>query len=112
MFLVLAAGRYQSSVFEFLTVAVSPFLGIQFDAEVHAADLGFINVRIDDLPEMEDGEYRKSHTPKVYGDLDNPYEIIPKIQRLPSSSTTLPTQQHQVAPLFHYFFLMDVIAFF
>jgi hypothetical protein len=75
--LVLAADRYLSSGSHFLTVAVSPFSGIQFDAEVHAADLGFINVRIDDSPEMEDSEYRKSHALNVYGDLDNPYAIIP-----------------------------------
>jgi hypothetical protein len=89
MFLVSAVGRYQSSVSEFLTVAVSPFSGIQSDAKVHAADLRFNNIRIDDSPEMEDSEYRKPPTPKVYGDLDDPYAIIPNTQQQPSSNTAL-----------------------
>jgi hypothetical protein len=65
-------------------------------------------VGIGDLPEMEDGEFRKSPLPKVSGDLDDPYEMVSETQRQPSSSTALPTQQPQVAPLTQYFLVMDV----
>jgi hypothetical protein len=41
-------------------------------------------------------------------DLNDPYAMVPKTQRQPSSSTTLPARLPQVAPLLQYFFLMDV----
>jgi hypothetical protein len=56
MFLVSAAGRYQSSNSDVLTVAISPFSGVQSDTEVQAEYLGFINVPMVDAPVMEDGE--------------------------------------------------------
>jgi hypothetical protein len=57
MSLVSAAGRYLSSGSHFLTVAISPFTGVQFDAEAYAAETGFIDVRISDSHDLEDGEY-------------------------------------------------------
>ena len=78
------------------------------DAQVQAEDLGYINVRIGDLPEVEDGEFWKSPLPKVSGDLDNPYVMVLETQRQPSSNTALPIQQPQVAPLTQYFLIMDV----
>jgi hypothetical protein len=108
MFLISAAGRYQSTHSDFLAVAVSLFSGVQSDAEVQAEDLGFIKVRIGDSLEMEDGEFRKSPPPKVSGDLDDPYAMVPDTQWQPSSNTTLPTQQPQVAPLSQYFLVMGV----
>jgi hypothetical protein len=56
-------------------------------------------VEIGDLPEMEDGEFWKSPPPKVFGDLDDPYAMVPETQRQPSSISALPTHQPQVAPL-------------
>jgi hypothetical protein len=47
-------------------------------------------VRIGDLPEVEDGEFRKSPPSKVSVDLDDPYAMVPETQRHPSSSTALP----------------------
>ena len=108
MFLILAAGQYQSSDFDVVIVAVSPFLGVQYDIEVQAEDLGFINVRMVDTPVMEDGEYRPIATSKGSSDLDNPYAMVPDTQRQPSSSTALLAQQPQVAPLLQYFLVMDV----
>jgi hypothetical protein len=78
MFLVSAASRYQSSVSDFLTVAVSLFPGVQSDAQVQVEDLVFINVRIDDSPEVEDGEFWRSPPPKVSDDLDDPYAMVPE----------------------------------
>jgi hypothetical protein len=92
MFLVLAAGRYQSTHSDFLIVTVSLFSGVQSDAQVQAEDLGFINMRIGDLSEVEDGEFRKSPPPKVSGDLDDPYAMVPETQRQPSSSSALLAQ--------------------
>jgi hypothetical protein len=63
---------------------------------------------IGDLPKMEDGEFRKSPPPKVSGDLDDSYAMVPETQRQPSSSTAFSTQQPQVAPLMQYFLVMDV----
>jgi hypothetical protein len=57
---------------------------------------------------VEDGEFRKSPPPKVSGDLDDPYAMVPETQRQPSSNTALPTQQPQVVPLSQYFLVMDV----
>jgi hypothetical protein len=108
MFLVSATNRYQSTDSDFLTVVVSLFSGVQYDAEVQAKDLGFINVRIGDPPEMEDGEFRKSPPPKVSGDLDDPYAMVLETQRHPSTSIAFPVQQPQVAPLSQYFLVMDV----
>jgi hypothetical protein len=65
-------------------------------------------VGIGDLPEVEDGEFRKSPPPKVSGDLDEAYAMVPETQRQPSSSTVLPAQQPQVAPLTQYFLVMDI----
>jgi hypothetical protein len=87
---------------------VSLFSGVQSDVEVQAEDLGFVNVRIGDPPEVEDSEFRKSPLPKVSDDLDDPYAMVPETQRQPSSSIALPAQQPQVAPLSQYFLVMDV----
>jgi hypothetical protein len=81
MFLVSAAGRYQSSDSDVLTVAVFPFSGIQSDAQVQVEDLGFINLQMVDSPNMEDGEYYKRPAPKVSTDLDDPYAMVPETQR-------------------------------
>jgi hypothetical protein len=54
MSLVSATGRYLSSGSDFLTVAVSPFSGVQSDVEAHAVDLGFIDIRISDSRDMEE----------------------------------------------------------
>jgi hypothetical protein len=108
MSLVSAAGRYLSSGSHFLTVAVSPFSGVQSDAEAHAAEKGFINMHISDSRDLEDGEYRPTPAPKVSADLDDPYAMVPKTQRQPSSSTPLPARLPQVAPLSQYFLLMDI----
>jgi hypothetical protein len=48
--LVSAASRYLSSGSHFLTVTVSSFPGVQSDAEVHAAETRFIDVRMGDGP--------------------------------------------------------------
>jgi hypothetical protein len=93
MFLVSATGRYQCTHSDFLTVPLSLFSHIQSDAEVQAEDLVFINVRIGDPPEVEDGEFRKSPPPKVSDDLEDPYAMVLEIQRQPSSSISLPAQQ-------------------
>jgi hypothetical protein len=69
-------------------------------------------VQIGDLPEVEDGEFRKSPPLKVSIDLDDSYAMVPETQRQPSSSIALPVQQPQVAPLSQYFLVMDVNAFF
>jgi hypothetical protein len=90
MSLVSAAGRYLSSGSQILTVTVSPFPGLQSDAEAHAAETGFIDVRILDSRDLEDGEYLPTPTPQVFPDLDDPYAIVPDPQRQPSSSTPLP----------------------
>jgi hypothetical protein len=108
MFLVLAAGRYLSSGSHFLTITVSPFPGIQSDVEAHAAETGFIDIRISDSRDLEDGEYLPTPTPQVSADLDNPYAIVPETQRQPSSNTPLPARLPQVAPLSQYFLLMDI----
>jgi hypothetical protein len=50
-------------------------------------------VRMVDAPILEDGEYRPIAAPKVSGDLDDPYAIVPETQRQPTFSTTLPAQQ-------------------
>jgi hypothetical protein len=81
MSLVSAAGRYLSSGSHFLTVEVSPFLGVQSDVEAHAAETGFIDVRISDSRDLEDGEYLPTPAPKVSADLDDPYAIVPDPQR-------------------------------
>jgi hypothetical protein len=52
MSLVSAAGRYLSSGSHFLTVAVCPFPGVQSDAEAHAAETGFVDVRISDSRDL------------------------------------------------------------
>jgi hypothetical protein len=106
--LVLAADRYLSSGSHFLTVAVSPFSGVQSDAEAHAVETGFIDVRISDSRDLEDGEYRPTSTLKVSPNLDDPYAMVPETQRQPSSSTALPAQLPQIAPLSQYFLLMDI----
>jgi hypothetical protein len=106
--LVSAAGRYLSSGSHFLTVAVSPFPGIQSDAEAHAVETGFIDVRISDSRDFEDGEYRPKLAPTVSADLDDPYAMVPENQRQPSSSTALPARLPQVPPLSQYFLLMDI----
>jgi hypothetical protein len=108
MSLVLAAGRYLSSGSHFLTVAVSPFSGVQSDIEAHAAETGFIDVRISDSRDLEDGEYHPTPAPEVSADLDDPYAMVPETQRQPSSTTPLPARLPQVAPLSQYFLLMDI----
>jgi hypothetical protein len=108
MSLVSAASRYLSSGSHFLTITVSPFPGVQSDAEAHAAKTGFIDVRISDSHDLEVGEYLPSPAPKVSPNLDNPYAIVPNPQRQPSFSTPLPAQLPQVAPLSQYFLLMDI----
>jgi hypothetical protein len=72
MTLVSAVGRYMSSGSHFLTVAVSPFPGVQSDTEAHAAETGFIDMRISDSRDLEDGEYLPTLAPQVFPDLDNP----------------------------------------
>jgi hypothetical protein len=89
MSLVSAAGRYLSSGFHFLSAAVSPFSGVQSDAEAHATETGFIDVCISDSCDLEDGEYCLTPAPKVSADLDDPYAMVPETQRQPSSSTPL-----------------------
>jgi hypothetical protein len=108
MSLVSATGRYLSSGSHFLTVTVSPFLGVQSGAEAHAAETGFIDVRISDSRDLEDGEYLPTPALQVSTDLDDPYAIVPEPQRQPSSSTPLPARLPQVAPLSQYFLLMDI----
>jgi hypothetical protein len=108
MILVSAAGRYLSSGSHFLIIAVSPFSGVQSDAEVHDAKMGFIDVFILDSRDLEDGEYRPTPAPKVSADLNDPYAMVPETQRQPSSSTPLPARLPQVAPLSQYFLLMDI----
>jgi hypothetical protein len=108
MSLVSAAGRYLSSRSHFLTVAVSPFPGVQSDAEAHATETGFIDVRISDSHDLEDGEYLPTLAPQVFPDLDDLYAIVRDPQRQPSSSTPLPARLPQVAPLSQYFPLMDI----
>jgi hypothetical protein len=44
-----------------------------------------------DTPIMEDGEYRPTAAPKVSSDSDDPYAIVLKTQRQPTSSIALPT---------------------
>jgi hypothetical protein len=108
MFLVSATGRYLSSGSHFLTVAVSPFSGVQSDVEAHVVEMGFIDVHISDSRDVEEGEYRPTPTPMVSADLDDPYAMVPETQRQPSSSTPLLAWLPQVAPLSQYFLLMDV----
>jgi hypothetical protein len=108
MSLISAAGRYVSSGSHFLTVALSPFPGVQSDAEAHAAETGFVDVRIADSRDLEDGEYLPTPAPQVFPDLDDPYAIVPDRPRQPSSSTPLPARLPQVAPLSQYFLLMDI----
>jgi hypothetical protein len=92
MSLVSAGSQYLSSSSDFLTVAVSPFSGIQSDAEAHAADLGFIDMQISDSRDVEEDEYHPTPTPNMSADLDDPYAMVPKTQRQPSSSTPLPAR--------------------
>jgi hypothetical protein len=99
MSLVSAAGRYLSSCSHFLTVAVSPFSGVQNDAEAHVAEMEFIDVRILNSRDLEEGDYRPTPAPKVSTDLDDPYAMVPETQRQPSSNTPLPARLPQVAPL-------------
>jgi hypothetical protein len=99
MSLVSAIGRYLSSESHFLTVTVSPFSGVQSDAEAHAAKTGFIDVRISDSRDLEDGEYCPTPAPKVSADFDDPYAMVPETQRQPSSNIPLPAWLPQVAPL-------------
>jgi hypothetical protein len=108
MSLVSAAGRYLSSGSHFLIVAVSPFPSVQSDVEAHVAETGFIDVRISDSRDLEDGEYLPTPALQVSADLDDPYAIVSEPQRQPSSSTPLPTRLPQVAPLSQYFLLMDI----
>jgi hypothetical protein len=108
MSLVSAGGRYVSSGSHFLTAALSPFPGVQSDAEAHAAETGFVDVRIADSRDLEDGEYLPTPTPQVFPDLDDPYAIVLDPPRQPSSSTPLPARLPQVAPLLQYFLLMDI----
>jgi hypothetical protein len=108
MSFVSAAGRYLSSGSDFLTIAVSPFSGVQSDIEAHAADLGFIDVRISNSRDVEEGEYRPTPTPKVSADLIDPYAMVLETQRQPSSSTPLLVRLFQVTPLSQYFLLMNV----
>jgi hypothetical protein len=75
MSLVSAAGQCLSSASHFLTVAVSPFPDVQSDAKAHAAETGFIDVRISDSRDLEDGEYLPIPAPQVFPDLDDPYAI-------------------------------------
>jgi hypothetical protein len=81
MSLISAAGRYLSSGSYFLTVTASPFSGVQSDTEAHAAETGFIDVRISDSRDLEDGEYHPTPAPKVSADLDNPYAMVPESQQ-------------------------------
>jgi hypothetical protein len=106
--LVSAAGRYLSSGSHFLIVAVSPFPGVQSDAEAHAAETGFIDVRISDSRDLEDGEYHPTPALTVSADLDDPYAMVPENQQQPSSSTAPPARLPQVPPLSQYFLLMDI----
>jgi hypothetical protein len=106
--LVSAAGLYLSSGSHFLTVVVSPFPGVQSDEEAHATETGFIDVRILDSRDLEDGEYRPSPIPTVSADLNDPYAMVPENQRQPSSSTALPAGLPQVPPLSQYFVFMDI----
>jgi hypothetical protein len=92
----------------FLPVAVFPFPGVQSDAEAHAAETGFIDVRISDSRDLEDGEYLPTPAPQVFPDLDDPYAIVPDPPWQPSSSTPLPARLPQVAPLSQYLLLMDI----
>jgi hypothetical protein len=108
MSLVSAAGRYLPSGSHFLTVAVSPFPGVQSNAEAHAAETGFIDVCISNSHDLEDGEYLPTPASQVFLDLDDPYAIVPDPPRQPSSSTPLPARLPQVAPLSQYFLLMDI----
>jgi hypothetical protein len=108
MSLVSAGGRYLSSDSHFLTIIVSPFPGVQSDAEAHATETGFIDVRISDSHDLEDGEYLPTLAPQVFPDLDDLYAIVRDPQRQPSSSTPLPARLPQVAPLSQYFPLMDI----
>jgi hypothetical protein len=106
--LVSAASRYLSSGSHFLTVVVSPFPGVQSDVEAHAAETGFIDVRISDSRDLEDGEYCPTPAPMVSANLDDPYAMVLENQRQPSSSTALPARLPQVPPLSQYFLLMDI----
>jgi hypothetical protein len=38
-------------------------------------------MRMVDAPILEDGEYRPTAAPKVSGDSDDPYVIVPETQR-------------------------------
>jgi hypothetical protein len=108
MSLVSAAGRYLPSGSHFLTVAVFPFAGVQSDVEAHVAEMEFIDMRISDSRDLEEGDYRPTPTPKVFADLDDPYAMVPETQQQPSSSTPFLTRLPQVAPLSQYFLFMDV----
>ena len=66
------------------------------DAQIQVEDMGYINVGIGDLSEVEDGDFRKLPPPKVSSDLDNPYAMVLETQRQPSSSTALPTHQPRI----------------
>jgi hypothetical protein len=109
--LVSAAGRYLSSGSHFLTVAVSPFPGVQSDAEAHAAETGFIDMRISDSRDLEDDEYHPTPAPTVSADLDDPYAMVPENQRQPSSNTALPARLPQIPPLSQNFLFMDINGF-
>jgi hypothetical protein len=108
MSLISVAGRYLSSGSHFLTVAVFPFSSVQSNAEAHAAETRFIDMRISDSRDLEDGEYCPTPAPKVSADLDDPYAMVPETQRQPSSSKPLPARLTQVAPLSQYFLLIDI----
>jgi hypothetical protein len=108
MSFVSVAGRNLSSGSHFLTIAVCPFPGVQSNTEAHAAEMGFVDVRISDSRDLEDGEYLPTPAPQVFPDLDDPYAIVPDLPRQPSSSTPLPARLPQVAPLSQYFLLMDI----
>ena len=92
MFLVTATSQYLSSGSHFLTVAVSPFSCVQSDAEAHVAEAGFIDVRISDSRNLEDGDYHPIPALKVFVDLDDLYAMVPETQWQPSSNTPLPAQ--------------------
>jgi hypothetical protein len=106
--LVSAADQYLSSCSHFLTVAVSPFPDIQSNVKAHAAETGFIDMRISDSRHLEDKEYHPTPAPTVSVDLDDPYAMVPENQRQPSSNTALPARLPQVPPLSQYFLLMDI----
>jgi hypothetical protein len=80
MSLVSVAGRYLSSDSHFVIVVVSPFLGIQSDAEAHVAEMEFIDMHISESRDLEEGDYHPTPAPKVSTDLDNPYAMVHETQ--------------------------------